>query len=556
MKIKKKGGVLLKNSFLNKDTAFSASERRVFDLDGLLPPHIETIEQQVSRAYSSYQSKQSEIEKHIFLRSLQDRNETLFFRLVREHIKEMMPIIYTPVVGEACEKFSQIYRQPRGLFISYPMKDRIDELFNNVPGDRNIKVIVVTDGERILGLGDQGVDGMGIPIGKLSLYTACGGIEPSHTLPIVLDVGTNNVERRNHPEYIGLRSPRITGQEYDDFLDKFVAGVQKRFPGALLQFEDFAQAHAMPLLKRYRNQLCTFNDDIQGTAAVCVATLLSATKVLKQKLSEQIIVVVGGGSAGCGISEMLVLAMQKEGLSREEALKRFFIIDRYGLLDDSMQLLDFQKPFAKSQADIKHLSRDVQGHINLTHVVSDAHPTILLGVSGQPGLFTQEVIETMHQHCNHPIVLPLSNPTSCCEAHPKEVLEWTKGEAIVATGSPFSPVEYQGKTHIIAQSNNAYIFPGLGLGVVASKARFVSDEMLMAASIALSELSPAINDDVAPLLPSLEDITSVSKHIARAVIASAISGGHADKMSDTDINKAIEETFWQPEYQAYTPILS
>ena len=549
--IHKKNIELLKDSLLNKDTAFDRKERETFDLDGLLPPHIESIDEQLIRAYSSFKQKESTLQKHIYLRALQDRNETLFYALIRAHITEMMPIIYTPTVGEACQKFSQIYRQPRGLFIPYPMKDRISELLDNFPDDRNIKVIVVTDGERILGLGDQGVDGMGIPIGKLALYTACGGICPEETLPITLDVGTNNVERREHPEYIGWRQGRITGKEYDDFVDAFVKAVHKKFPNVLLQFEDFAQTHASPLLMRYREKLCTFNDDIQGTAAVCVSALLAATKVLKSKLSEHRICVVGGGSAGCGISDMLIQAMEIEGISEKEAIERFYVVDRYGLLDDSMTLLNFQKRFSRSKEALTSYRRNADGHIDLLSVIETAKPTILLGVSGQPSIFTKEIIEKMASYCKRPIIFPMSNPTSRCEATPEHLLHWTQGQALVATGSPFHPVKLDDKTVTIAQSNNAYIFPGLGLGIVATEATYVSDGMLMAASIALSELSPAIKDSEASLLPSLENITEVSKIIALAVGKKAIEEGYASALDEKELKEKIEKTFWQPQYATY-----
>lgn len=548
-----KGIELLKNPILNKDTAFSAEERQVFDLDGLLPPHIECIEEQAKRAYTSFSIKTSNIEKHIYLKALQDRNETLFYYLVRQHITEMMPIIYTPVVGEACQKFSINYREPRGLFIPYPMKDRIGEILDNFPSDRDVQVIVVTDGERILGLGDQGVDGMGIPIGKLSLYTACGGIKPQSTLPITLDVGTNNVERRENPEYIGWRHERITGKEYDDFVEKFICAVKEKFPDVLLQFEDFAQTHASPLLKRYRSELCTFNDDIQGTAAVCVSTLIAATKVLGQKLSSQRIAVVGGGSAGCGISEMLIQAMELEGLSEEEARDRFYIVDRFGLVDTSMKLQNFQKPFARDEASLTDWPHNEEGQVDLAAVVKHAQPTILLGVSGQPGLFTKDIVQAMNSYCDRPIILPMSNPTSRCEAQPVDLVHWTEGKAIVATGSPFKPVTFDEREITIAQSNNAYIFPGLGLGVVAVKARYVSDEMLMAASLALSDLSPALTNPNASLLPSLEDIIEVSRKIAFSVAKIAVRDGHADKQTDDEILQSIDNNFWDPHYCDYRP---
>ncbi len=551
LKVSLKGTRVLKNALLNKDTAFSAEERQLLGLEGLLPPHIETIEEQVGRCYRAFSSKSNNLEKHIYLRSLQDRNETLFYYLVESYLTEMMPILYTPVVGEACMKFSHIYREPRGLFIAYPERARIKEILNNVPKEKDVRVIVVTDGERILGLGDQGVDGMGIPIGKLSLYTACGGIRPEHTLPIVLDVGTNNVERRNSPDYIGWRHERVTGDEYYDFLDDFVQGVKEAFPGVLLQFEDFAQSHASPLLKRYRQELCTFNDDIQGTAAVTVSALIAASKAIGHSMKDHRIVVVGAGSAGCGISEMLVQAMVLEGVEESKAHENFYLVDRYGLLSDNMTLLDFQKPFARADEALKDFPRNVDEQIGLKEVVSHVKPSVLLGVSGQPGLFNEEIIRLMNEHCDRPIVFPMSNPTSRAEAHPRDLIDWTDGRALVATGSPFDAVAYEGRSYDIAQSNNAYIFPGLGLGVLAVEATYISDEMFMAASLALSELSPALNDNTASLLPSLKDIHHVSRYIAQRVAKTAVEQGHCQEFSDKDIARKIDETFWRPKYLPY-----
>lgn len=551
MTVSQTGSELLKNAYLNKDTAFSHQEREEFGLIGLLPPHIETIEEQVLRCYSAFSTKATLIEKHIYLRRLQDRNETLFYNLVNRYLTEMMPILYTPVVGEACQKFSHIYREPRGLFISYPNRDRMADMIRNLPKDENVKVIVVTDGERILGLGDQGVDGMGIPIGKLSLYTACGGINPAHTLPVVLDVGTNNVERRNSPDYLGWRHERIRGDDYYDFVDSFVTEVKKAFPNVLLQFEDFAQIHAEPLLKRYRDKLCTFNDDIQGTAAVCVSALIAASKVVGKAMKAHRILVLGAGSAGCGISNMLIQAMQKEGATKEEAQSRFYLVDRFGLLTDNMSLLDFQKPFARSDEELTPFSRNEDGHISLKEVVQKAEPTVLLGVSGQPGLFSQEIVTMMAEYCDRPIIFPMSNPTSRCEAHPRDLIHWTNGKALVATGSPFDDVAYEGQTFSIAQSNNAYIFPGLGLGVIAVGATYISDDMFMAASIALSELSPAINDPKTSLLPSLKDIHHVSRYIAMRVAKEAVNGGYAKSQTEEEIAHAIDNTFWKPKYLDY-----
>jgi malate dehydrogenase (oxaloacetate-decarboxylating) len=552
IKIEKQGRELLRDSLLNKGTAFTTEERDQFALHGLIPTSIETMKQQLSRCKNAYNAKESPLEKHIYLRALQDRNEVLFYRYIIDNLVEILPIIYTPVVGLACEQFSHIYRQPRGLFLSYPEKDKLDNIIKRVASRRHISVIVVTDGERILGLGDQGMGGLGIPIGKLSLYTSCGGIHPAQTLPIILDVGTNNQERLNDPEYIGWRHPRVTGQEYDDFVDLFVQSIKKHMPHVLLQFEDFAQQHAYPLLERYKDQLCTFNDDIQGTAAVAVSAILAATRVAKSPLKDQKIALLGAGSAGCGISEQLVRAMMNQGLKESEARSRFYLVDRYGLLTEKTEnLLPFQKPFARSLATIENWKLQKQGEISLYDVIHNAHPTVLLGVSGQPNQFSEDMIKAMASYCDRPIIFPLSNPTSRAEATPKDLLNWTKGKALIATGSPFDPVDVNGHNIEIAQCNNSYIFPGVGLGVVAGKSKRVTDLMMMAAAVALSELAPAVATGEGRLLPELPTIREVSKHIAKAVIIQGIKEGHIAPMTETDIASAISKTMWDPEYDEY-----
>ncbi|WGW01618.1 NAD-dependent malic enzyme [Vibrio sp. YMD68] len=544
------GPALLSTPLLNKGSAFTASERSSFNLEGLLPESTETIQEQVERAYQQYTSFESDMDKHIYLRNIQDTNETLFYRLVQNHISEMMPIIYTPTVGAACENFSNIYRRGRGLFISYANRDRIDDLLNNAT-NHNVKVIVVTDGERILGLGDQGIGGMGIPIGKLALYTACGGISPAYTLPIVLDVGTNNPQRLADPMYMGWRNPRITGEEYAEFVEEFMQAVQRRWPDALIQFEDFAQKNAMPLLERYKDRVCCFNDDIQGTAAVTVGSLLAACKAAGSQLSEQRITFLGAGSAGCGIAEAIIAQMVSEGISDQQARSQVFMVDRWGLLQEGMpNLLDFQQRLVQKNADTKDWKTE-NGAFSLLDVMVNAKPTVLVGVSGAPGLFSKEVIQEMHKHCERPIVFPLSNPTSRVEATPNDIIRWTNGEALVATGSPFDPVIHDGKTYPIAQCNNSYIFPGIGLGVLAVSAKRVTDEMLMESSRALSECSPLAINGQGALLPPLESIHSVSKKIAFAVAKKAIQQGVALEITDEAIESAIEQHFWQPVYRRY-----
>ncbi|HCH6134249.1 TPA: NAD-dependent malic enzyme [Vibrio parahaemolyticus] len=544
------GPALMATPLLNKGSAFSAEERSSFNLEGLLPETTETIQEQVERAYQQYKSFESDMDKHIYLRNIQDTNETLFYRLVQNHISEMIPIIYTPTVGAACENFSNIYRRGRGLFISYPNRDRIDDLLNNA-ANHNVKVIVVTDGERILGLGDQGIGGMGIPIGKLSLYTACGGISPAYTLPIVLDVGTNNPQRLADPMYMGWRHPRITGPDYDAFVEEFIQAVQRRWPDALIQFEDFAQKNAMPLLERYKDRICCFNDDIQGTAAVTVGSLLAACKAAGTQLSKQRITFLGAGSAGCGIAEAIIAQMVSEGISDEKARSQVYMVDRWGLLQEGMpNLLDFQQRLVQKHSNTKEWENEGNG-FSLLDVMRNAKPTVLIGVSGAPGLFSQEVIEEMHKHCKRPIVFPLSNPTSRVEATPNDIIRWTNGEALVATGSPFDPVVHEGRTYPIAQCNNSYIFPGIGLGVLAVNAKRVTDEMLMESSRALATCSPLAINGRGALLPPLEEIHLVSKKIAFAVAKKAIEQGVALEITDEALNDAIDQAFWQPVYRRY-----
>jgi len=535
---------------LNKGSAFTPEERVEFNLIGLLPQNVETIEEQVARVFNQYNQCASDLDKHIYLRSIQDNNETLFFRLLESHLSEMLPIIYTPTVGQACQEFSKIYRTHRGLFISYPERDRIEDILRSATKDQ-IKIIVVTDSERILGLGDQGIGGMGIPIGKLSLYTACGGISPAYTLPIVLDVGTNNRELLDDPMYMGWRHERVSGKEYDEFVALFIEAVQRRWPDVLLQFEDFAQANAMPLLEKYRDELCCFNDDIQGTASVAVGTLLAACKAKGEKLGEQTVVFLGAGSAGCGIAEHIIAAMTIEGLSEAEARKRVFMVDRFGLLTEGMKdLLDFQQRLAHKAADVAGWAEG-DAYPQLLDVVRNAKPTVLVGVSAQRGLFTEEVIRQMHANCAKPLVMPLSNPTSKVEATPEEILRWTDGNALVATGSPFAPVEINGRSVPIAQCNNSYIFPGIGLGVIAAKATRVTDKMLMAASNALAECSPMVTGLGDAVLPPLKDIQAVSRKIALAVARQAQADNVALETTEEMLLAAIDRNFWVPAYRSY-----
>lgn len=544
------GPSLLEAPLLNKGNAFSEQERRDFNLQGLIPHTTETIEEQAQRALAQFHHFRDNLNKHVFLRNIQDTNETLFYKLITENIAEMLPIIYTPTVGAACEQFSNIYRRARGLFLAYPDRDRIEELINNTALHR-VKIIVITDGERILGLGDQGIGGMGIPIGKLSLYTACGGISPAYTLPLVLDVGTNNPTLLEDPMYMGWRHPRISGPEYDDFVEQVMQALQIRWPEALIQFEDFAQNNANPILKRYRDQYCCFNDDIQGTAAVAVGSLLTACQINQQSLSEQSICFVGAGSAGCGIAEYIVKAMVDEGISETQARSQIFMVDRWGLLQDNMPNLPSFQQALTQPAHLQQTWSTTSDTISLQDVIANAKPTILVGVSGAAGIFSQSIIETMSHYCAHPIIFPLSNPTSRVEARPEDLIRWSDGQAIIATGSPFANVHYAQKDYPIAQCNNSYIFPGIGLAVISAQISRITDEMLMAASRALADAAVAGFRQSGALLPSLDELPQLSKIIAFSVTKKAIEQGLAPQVSDEYIQQSIERNFWYPQYRTY-----
>jgi malate dehydrogenase (oxaloacetate-decarboxylating) len=544
------GPSLLETPLLNKGSAFSKEERSNFNLTGLLPPRYETIDEQAERAYRQFSSFNTNINKHIYLRAIHDNNETLFFKLVQNNLAEMMPIIYTPTVGDACEQFSDIYRSSRGLFISYEDRFNIDDMLRNATKNK-VKVIVVTDGERILGLGDQGIGGMGIPIGKLSLYTACGGISPAHTLPVMLDVGTNNRKLLDDPMYMGARHKRIDQDSYDEFVELFISAVKRRWPQVMLQFEDFAQPNAMPLLQKYRDRICCFNDDIQGTASVTVGTLLAACRSKGVKLSEQRVAFVGAGSAGCGIAEQIISQMVSEGIPENQARSQVFMVDRFGLLTQGMvNLRDFQEKLVQTSEAIKgwDIAAD---YATLIEVMHGAKPDILIGVSGQAGLFTEQVITAMQAHCETPIIFPLSNPSRQVEATPSQVINWTKGQVIIATGSPFEPVEYEGQTFPIAQCNNSYIFPGIGLGVVAANISRITDDMLQVASETLAAASPLANNESNELLPPLTAIAQLSRDIAFAIAQVAFRQNLALPMSDEELFDKIDRNFWKPIYRQY-----
>jgi malate dehydrogenase (oxaloacetate-decarboxylating) len=543
-----RGMDLLDTPMLNKGTAFSDTERTQFGLHGLLPPCVETLEEQVARAHEAYARKEDDLERHIYLRALQDNNEVLFYRLLLEDIEQMTPIIYTPTVALACQQFSHIYRRPRGMFIGYPQRDSIVELLRNRPNP-NVDVIVVTDGERILGIGDQGVGGLGIPIGKLSLYTLIGGIRPERTLPIVLDVGTNNAERIDDPEYLGWRHERITGDDYFAFIEQFVAAVKEELPDTCLQWEDFANTHARPILERYRDQLLTFNDDIQGTAAVALGTILAAIKVTGKSLKDQQIVMLGAGSAATGVADGLRAAMTEEGLTEEEARSRFWLVNSKGVLHSGRKdLSNEQMIYAQPENRIAGWPRTCNGNIGLADVIGRIEATILVGLSTVSCAFSETIVREMARKVERPIIFPLSNPTSKCEATPEDLIRWSDGRALVATGSPFAPVSYNGREIPIAQCNNVYIFPAVGLGVIASSARRITDSMMLAAARTLAANSPALKDPFASLLPPLTDLRRVAADIALAVGIAAQKDGVAAHVTEDELRARVMATQWTPVY--------
>jgi malate dehydrogenase (oxaloacetate-decarboxylating) len=529
-----RGAQLLQTPILNKGTAFTDAERKAFGLDGLLPPVTETLEQQSVRAYDAFRAYET--------------NEILFYRLLLDHIEEMLPILYTPTVGQACQQFSHIYRRNRGLFVSYPHRDDIRTLLRNRP-NREVDVIVVTDGERILGIGDQGAGGMGIPIGKLSLYTLVGGIHPARTLPVILDVGTNNSERRDDPEYVGWRHERVSGQAYLDFVERFVQAVQAELPTTLLQWEDFATPHARPILERYRDQLLTFNDDIQGTAAVTLGAILGAVSVTGRRLTEQQVVFLGAGSAAVGVADYLRAAMVQDGLSEPEARGRFWLVDKDGLLHtDRGDLSPEQRVYAQPTDRVTDWPRTSDGKSGLADVIGQIEATILIGLSTVGGAFTEPIVREMARKVTRPVIFPLSNPTARSEAKPQDLIRWTGGRALIATGSPFAPADFDGRIIPIAQCNNVFIFPAVGLGVIACGARRVTDGMMLAAARALGENSPARNHASGSLLPAVHDLRTVAVEIATAVGQEAQRAGVAPNTSAEELRARIVGSQWMPEY--------
>lgn len=543
------GHNILNTPVLNKGSAWSEEERVGLGLLGLLPHHVSSIEEQLARVYRNYQQRTSNLDRYLYLTDLQDRNETLFYRLLLEHITEMMPIIYTPEVGVACQRYSHLFHRPRGLFIDYPHRDHIETMLRAWHFADQVRVIVVTDGERILGLGDQGMGGIGIPIGKLTLYTLCAGIHPATTLPIVLDVGTNNPALLNDPLYLGWRHERVRGREYDDFIEQFVTAVEKVFPHALLQWEDFAKDNARNLLERYRDRILSFNDDIQGTGAVTLAGWLAAVEIAGVPLADQRIVMLGAGSAATGIAEQIVAVMVEAGIPLEQARRTIWLIDSRDLVHTRRTGLEAAKMlYAQPYERLEGWTREGRETFTLYDVVANVHPTCLIGTSAQPGAFDERTIREMARYVERPIIFPLSNPTSKSEAVPADLIAWTEGRALVATGSPFEPVTYGGRTFTIGQCNNVFIFPGVGLGVIAVGAKRVTDAMFIAAARALSAFSPARQDPTASLYPALTQVRDVSRAVALAVAAEAVRSGLAAPLSAEEQAARIDATMWTPVY--------
>jgi len=542
-----RGRRLIKEPLLAKGTAFTREERESLLVQGHVPAAYESLDDHLRRIDHEYDHlEDDDLARHVYLRALQDRNEVLFYAFLQSRLHELMPMVYTPTVGVACQQFSRIYRQPRGMYLCFHDRHRVHEQLASI--ERDIDVIVVTDGERILGLGDQGVGGMGIPIGKLALYTGVGGIPPERTLAILLDVGTNNEDLLNDPLYLGSRAPRVTGADYDDFVDTFVQAVKRRFPTALLQWEDFAQHNATPLLNRYRHEHLSFNDDIQGTAAVAYAAIRGAIRSADASLADQRFLIVGAGSAGTGIAAVLCDALRREGVANPT--DQLFLTNSKGLVHTkSERIAPHQEPFAKPFDAIATWVDDDK-KVPLARAFAEVKPTVLIGVSGQPGTFTQDMIRDMASWTKHPIVLPLSNPTDRAEATPSDILEWSDGQALVATGSPFDPVVRDGVTHHIAQANNVYVFPGLGLGAVAVGASVITDAMLLAAANAVAEAAHTYADDQpgSPVLPPIIDVPKISRTIACAVGRQAVEDGVAPAFGDLDIDERVESYWWEPIY--------
>ncbi len=546
------GAELLHNPILNKGSAFTHEERRLFGIDGLLPPAVSTLEMQVDRRFESFNEKTTDLEKYIFLRALQDRNEILFYALLSGHLAEMIPIVYTPTVGLACQKFSHIFRFTRGVFFSPENIDEADAIFKSLPY-RNIEMIVVTDSEGILGIGDQGIGGMGIPVGKLSLYVGTAGIHPANTLPVALDVGTNNEELLADPLYLGIRQERLRGDKYFDFVEKFVSAVKRNFPGAVLQWEDFSKQNAFTLLERYRNELPSFNDDIQGTGAVVLAGIQGALKISGERLFDQVFAILGAGAGGVGVSRQIYTALLGHGLSPKEAQARIFVLDSKGVIFDGREgIEEYKREFSQTAGFASDWKLENVRRVTLSELVKNAGVSVLVGVSGVGGAFPEDVIKAMARNTEKPVIFPLSNPTDKTEAIPVDIYKWTDGKAIVAAGSPFPDVNHKGRVFVVGQGNNVYIFPGVGLGSLVAGAKMVSDEMITAAAKKLSELVSTERLELSCVYPPISDLRSLSREIAIAVAQTAVEQGLAEKPLDPGrLGEIVDSKMWTPKYAKF-----
>jgi malate dehydrogenase (oxaloacetate-decarboxylating) len=549
-----KGRRLVEHPVYNKGTAFTEEEREVFELEGLFPERVSTLETQAARSYGHYLEKSSNLEKYIYLLSLQDRMETLFFRLLLDHLEEMLPIVYTPTVGQACQRFSHIYRRPRGLYITPSNIHHVDKVLRSAPFS-NIMLIVVTDGERILGLGDQGAGGMGIPIGKSNLYVTAGGIHPAYCLPVLIDVGTNNEGALEDPLYIGVKQRRLTGDAYYDIIERFVRGVRRVFPKAIIQWEDFGKHHAFSLLEGYRNRVCSFNDDIQGTGAVATAALLSAVRCKKEKLKDQRFVILGQGQAGTGIANQILTGLIEEGLEEQEARNLIFGVDIDGLLVEGMEASPEQRPWLKPQGLVADWKTADKSRISLLETVRNARATVLIGCTGQPGAFSEDVIAAAAVNTEVPIILPLSNPTSKSECTAEEAFRASRGKCICATGSPFKPVDVNGQKRTVSQCNNLFVFPGIGLGALVSGTSRITSGMFMAASRAISEMISPGQLESGQVLPDISEVRKVSTRVALAVAGVARDAGLGIKAEDEKLLTMITNAMWNPSYLPYRHVL-
>ncbi len=542
---------ILHNPILNKGSAFPPEERRLFRIEGLLPPAVSTLEQQVERRYEGYSAKSSDLEKYIYLRALQDRNETLFYALLLSRLEEMIPIVYTPTVGLACQRYSHIFRYTRGIFLSPGNIDRVDAVFRSL-AYRNVEMIVATDSEGILGIGDQGVGGMGIPVGKLSLYVAGAGIHPANCLPVTIDVGTDNEERLGDPLYLGIRSRRIRGDAYFDLIDRFAQAVKRHFPGAILQWEDFSKQNAFTLLDRYRRELPSFNDDIQGTGAVVLAGILGAMRITGGNFAAQRFAILGAGAGGIGVARQIRSALRSRGLPEREAAERIFVVDRRGVVaEDRSGLEEYKKEFARGAGFAAGWTCSEPDRISLLDTIRNARPTVLLGLSGTAGAFTEEIVRAMASQCERPVIFPLSNPTGNAEATPEAIYRWTDGRAVVATGSPFPPVRHGGREFQVGQGNNVYIFPGVGLAALLVGAKEITDGMFTAAAERLADLVPDSRLGANGLYPPLSGLREICREIAVAVSKRAMEEGHAAPVPEGRLREALERRMWSPRYARY-----